>query len=177
MTAATSVFKALFPSVDRRPAAGSKRPAGRRQPLFGVRPPSTASTSLAAPKRTGSSAGRPVSASAAAIAGRAASSSSAARVERDGDDARRPRGQREPLVQLDELAQRRDRVRPAARALDLGAPGLVAEHEQVRDAAVVEPERHAGVDRMDERALALDPEQLAARAARPRRGAARRRRR
>ena len=41
-------------------------------------------------------------------------------------------------------------------------PDFVAEDEQVRRAAVVEAERDAGVDRMDERALALHPEQLAA---------------
>ena len=86
-------------------------------------------------------------------------------------------GQREPLVQLDELAQRRDRVRPAAGALDLRRPDFVAEDEQVRRAPVVEAERHAGVDRVQERALALDPEQLAAALRAPRRRAARRRRR
>ncbi len=53
-------------------------------------------------------------------------------------------------------------MRPAAGALDLGLARLVAEDEQVRDAAVEEPERHAGVDRVEERALALDPEELAA---------------
>ena len=57
--------------------------------------------------------------------------------------------------------QRRDRVRPAAGALDV-RPRLVAEHERVRGAAVVEPERDARVGRMEERALALDAEQLAA---------------
>ena len=45
--------------------------------------------SAAAPKRTGSSAGSPVSASAAAIAARAAASSSVARVQRDRDHLRR----------------------------------------------------------------------------------------
>src|SRR5207247_7066498 len=58
------------------------------------------------------------------------------RVERDGGDLRGPRRQREPLVELDELAQGRDRVRPAPGALDLRLPGLVAEDEQVRGAAV-----------------------------------------
>src|SRR5439155_15392878 len=84
------------------------------------------------------------------------------RVERDRGDPRRTCRQREPLVQLDELAQWRDRVRPAARALDLRAADLVTEDEQVRDAPVVEAERHAGVHGVQERALALDPEQLAA---------------
>ena len=85
-----------------------------------------------------------------------------ARVERDRRHLRRPRRQRQALVQLDELGERRDRVRAAAGALDLGAAGLVAEHEQVRDAAVVEPERDARVDRVQDRPLALDPQQLAA---------------
>ncbi len=51
-------------------------------------------------------------------------------------------------------------MRAAAGALDLGASRLVAEDEEVRRAAVVEAERDAGVDRVQERALALDPEQL-----------------
>ena len=84
------------------------------------------------------------------------------RVERDRGDSRRTCRQREPLVQLDELAQWRDRVRPAAGALDLRAADLVTEDEQVRDAPVVEAERDAGVHGVQERALALDPEQLAA---------------
>ena len=51
-------------------------------------------------------------------------------------------------------------MRAAAGALDLGAADLVAEDEQVRRGAVVEAERDAGVDGMEDRALALDPEQL-----------------
>ena len=43
-------------------------------------------------------------------------------------------------MELDELAKGRDRVGAAACALDLGRARLVAEDEQVRDAAVVEPE-------------------------------------
>ena len=82
------------------------------------------------------------------------------RVERHRGDPSGPGGQRCPLVQLDQLTQRRDPMRAAAGALDLGLARLVAEHEQVRHAAVVEAERHAGVDRVQERALALDPEQL-----------------
>ena len=46
-------------------------------------------------------------------------------------------------MQLDELAQRRNRVRPGACAFDLAATRLVAEDEQVRDAPVVEPEGDA----------------------------------
>src|SRR5258707_28550 len=51
-------------------------------------------------------------------------------------------------------------MRPASGAENLGLPRLVAEDEQVRGAAVVEAKCHAGVDRVNERALALDPEQL-----------------
>src|SRR5919202_1971928 len=51
---------------------------------------------------------------------------------------------------------------PAPRALDVGAPRLVAEDVEVRRAAVHEPQRHAGVDRMDDRALSFDPQELAA---------------
>ncbi len=126
-----------------------------------------ASTSFAAPKRTGSSAGSPVSSSAAATAARAASSSSSRVLSAIAADPRRPRRERQPLVQLDELAERRDRMRAAARALDLGAARLMAEDEQVRRAAVEEAERHAGVDRMDDRALPLDPEQPRRRARAP----------
>ena len=132
--------------------------------VFGcqVRAASTASTSFAAPKRTGSSAGRPVSSSAASIAARASSSPSARVLSATAATRAGRDRQREPLVQLDELAQRRNRVRAAAGALDLRPAALVAEDEQVRDASVVEAERDAGVDRVQERALALDPEQLAA---------------
>ena len=134
------------------------------------------------PKRTGSSAGRPVSASAAAIAARAPSSSSVARVERDRDDLGRPGDQRRALVQLDELGERRHRE--ALVVVDDLLAGLVAEHERVRRAAVKQAERDAGVRGMEQRALALDPEQLAAavdglraRASRRRRRGSRRRRR
>ena len=80
------------------------------------------------------------------------------RVERDGGDPRRARRQRDPLVELDEVAQRRDPVRATPCTFDRLASGLVAEDEQMRGAAVVEAERDARVDRVQERALALDPE-------------------
>src|SRR5690242_19971186 len=83
-------------------------------------------------------------------------------VERDGRYARRTRRQCNLLAQPDGPAERRNRMGPAARALDLGPPHFVAEHKEVRDAAVVEAERDAGVDRVQQRALAFDPEQLAA---------------
>src|SRR5690348_705809 len=51
-------------------------------------------------------------------------------------------------------------MRAAAAALDLVAAGLVAEHELVRDAAVEEAERDAGVDGVDQGALPLDPQKL-----------------
>ncbi len=65
-------------------------------------------------------------------------------------------------MQIDELAQRRDRVRASAGALDLGPPRLVAQHEQLRRAAVVEADSDAGIHRVQDRALPLDPEELAA---------------
>ena len=79
-----------------------------------------------------------------------------------GRDPRRTRRQRDPLVQLDEVAERRNPVRPTGGAFDLRAPALVAEHEQVGDASVVEAERDPRVDRVQERALAFDPEEVAA---------------
>ena len=75
-------------------------------------------------------------------------------------DARRPRGQRDLLVQADERVERRDRM--ARGALDLGRARPVAEHVGVRRRAVDQPERDARVHRVHERALPLDPEQAAA---------------
>ena len=111
-------------------------------------------------KRTGSSAGSPVSSAADAIAARAFSSSrpavfSATQATRAGRD-----GERDALVQLDQLGQARQRV--ARVTLDLGRAGPVAEHEDVRGRAVDQAERHARVRGMRERALALDEEELAA---------------
>ena len=108
----------------------------------------------------GIAAGRPVSSSAASIA-RRASSSSSFRVLRAMHATRAGRAiSADPLVELDELAQRRDRV--ALVVVDVALSRLVAEHEHVRRAAVVEPERDARVLRMEQRALALDDQQLAA---------------
>ena len=53
-------------------------------------------------------------------------------------------------------------MRAAACALDLGVPCLVAEDEKMRGASVVQADRHAGVDRVQDRALPLDPEKLPA---------------
>ena len=57
------------------------------------------------------------------------------------------------------------------------APGAMAEDEEMRRRAVDEPERHARVHRVDERALALRRRAARRRGARPRRRATRRRRR
>src|SRR5581483_12387868 len=73
--------------------------------------------------------------------------------------------ERHTLVQLHELAQRRDRVRAAAGALRGGEPGFVTEDEKVRRAPVVEADGDTRVDGMEDRALSLDPQQLAAPAA------------
>ena len=86
-----------------------------------------------------------------------------------------PREQADPLVQVDELGERRDRE--ALVLVDEALARLVAEHVGVRRRAVDQPERDAGVRRMQQRALPLDEEQLARRARRPRARAARRRRR
>ena len=128
-----------------------------------------------APKRTGSSAGRPVSAPASRDRGARIVSS-------------RPRVLTATAATRAGRAGQRDRARAgrrARRAAGSGGPGSprsrstrpVAEHVGVRRRAVDQPERDARVRRMDERALALDPEQLAAALARPRRRAARPRRR
>ena len=126
-----------------------------------MRAANMASTSLAAPKRTGSSAGRPVSASAAAIAARASSSASArvlsatatTRAGRAGSASRSCSSTSSAAAESGAGRRRRPRS-PSAPPRGRGRAGA--------ERAVVEPERHAGVDRMDERALALDPEELAA---------------
>ena len=68
-------------------------------------------------------------------------------------------------MQLDELGQRPQGV--ARVALDLGRAGEVAEHERVRRRAVDQAERDARVRRVQERALALDPEHVSPRARAP----------
>ena len=81
-------------------------------------------------------------------------------VEGDACHLRLARRERYRLVQSHELRKRRDRV-PGA-AFDLRRARRVAEDEEMRRRAVDEPERHARVHRVDERALPLDEEQLAA---------------
>ena len=70
----------------------------------------TASTSRSAPKRTGSSAASPVSASVSAAIAAAPRPRRGRVFSGHSGDPSWPRGQRQPLVQLDELAKRRDRV-------------------------------------------------------------------
>ena len=111
-------------------------------------PASTASRSASAPSRTGSEACKPVSAEAAAAASRRSGGVEARRVQRERDDARRATGERHPLVELDELCERRDRMPRGA--LDLGRAGSVAEDEGVRRGAVEQAECDARVRRMDE---------------------------
>src|SRR5919204_6559454 len=82
-------------------------------------------------------------------------------VERYRHDLRRAERERQPLVQFDEFRQRRN-WRPRRIAFDARPADLVAEDERVRRAAVNEPERHPRVDRMEDRALPFDPEQIAA---------------
>ena len=67
-------------------------------------------------------------------------------------------------MQVDELGQTGDRGSRRV-PLDLGPAGLVAEHVQVRRAAVDQTHRHTGIDRVEDRALSFDPEEVAARAA------------
>ena len=114
-----------------------------------------------APKRTGSSAASPVSASAARDGGRAPRRRARPRVLSATHATRAlRRGQRDRLVQRDQLCERRQRV-PGV-ALDLRRPGLVAEHERVRRARRgSSPSVTPGVGRMDDRALPLDEQQLA----------------
>ena len=65
----------------------------------------------------------------------------------------------DPLVQVDELGERRHRE--ALVLVDVALSGLVAEHVRVRCRAVDQPERDAGVAGMQQRALPLDEQHLA----------------
>jgi len=66
------------------------------------------------------------------------------------------------LVQVDELAERRNRVRPAAAPSISVAPASWQEHEEVRNCAVVKPERDARVRQGAGSSLSSNPEELAA---------------
>ena len=121
---------------------------------------STASSTRSAPKRTTSSAGRPVALSASATAARAASSSSVLVLSATAATRAGRTGACDRLVGGHELGERLERqVRVVAQGR--GA-GLVDQHQHVRGRPVEQPERHAGVGGVEERALALDEEQVAA---------------
>src|SRR5919198_4514897 len=81
-------------------------------------------------------------------------------VEREAGDPGRAGRKGDPLVQLDELGQARDRR--VGIALDLPRTRAVAEHEEMGRRAVDQAEGDAAVRGVHERALALDEEQLAA---------------
>src|SRR6185312_16901596 len=81
------------------------------------------------------------------------------RVQGERHDLCGPGGERDALVELDELGQRGDRM--GRQVLDVLVPDLVTEDEVVRRAAVKEAERDSRVIRVDERALALDPKEVA----------------
>ncbi len=81
------------------------------------------------------------------------------RVDGQAGDAGGSRGQRDALVELDELGERGQRV--AGVVVDLGRAGTVAQDVGVWGGAVEQAEGDAGVRRMDERALALDEQELA----------------
>ena len=133
----------------RRPAPARRRSARRRRPRG------------------------PVSRSAAATAARAPSSSRSARIQRDRRHGARAHRGRHRLIGLDQLGERRDR-QVGVVAIVRGA-GLVHQDEHVGRRAVQQPERDSRVGGMEERALALHEEQVAA-LGRPRAPAARRRR-
>ena len=67
-------------------------------------------------------------------------------------------------MQVDQLAQVDDR-RAGGVALHDGPTHLVAEDVEVRRAAVDQADRDSGVDGMQDRALPLDPEEIATLAA------------
>src|SRR2546421_4978229 len=85
-------------------------------------------------------------------------------VERDAGDLRRAQPEGQPLVQFDELGEAGDR-RVRRVTLDLGSPRLVTQDVEVRRAPVDQTQRHARVDRVEDRTLSLDPEEVAAGAA------------
>ena len=89
------------------------------------------------------------------------------RVQRHGHDLRWRDEPGDPLVQLDERRQLRDRERGLGqvREVVLGEPRLVDEDHRVRRRAVDEPHRHGAVGGMVDRALALDDHPVAARLA------------
>src|SRR5438132_31852 len=81
------------------------------------------------------------------------------RVEGNAGVLRRAELEGHALVQIDELWEAGNRGVGQV-ALDLGPPDLVTENVEVRRASVDQPERHARVDRMQDRALPLDPQEV-----------------
>ena len=137
------------------------RAASRVSRPFGRAASSTASASRSAPKRTGSSAGSPVSASAAAIAARAAASSSVARVERDRDDLRRPREQRRSRS-CSSTSSASDGIGKRSSSSTNAWPAMWQSTNACGALPCSRPSVTPEYDGMEQRALALDPEQLAA---------------
>ena len=80
-------------------------------------------------------------------------------VEGDRRHAGGSQQQGRPLVELDQIAERRQRV--VGIALDVRGARLVDENERMRRTSVDQAERDPGIRRVDERSLAFDPEQLA----------------
>ena len=112
---------------------------------------------LTAPKRTGSSAGSPVSAATARSLRARRRPRRRGGVERETRHICGPTGSEMRSCSSTSSAGR-NRVTRAA--VDLGGARPVAENERVRCGSVHEPERHAGIHRVHERALSLDEEQL-----------------
>ena len=119
------------PKVSRSP---SRAPllvrSGRIATFRAARCSRSASRRRPEPKRTGSSATSPVSASACRDRRPRRLVVEVPRVERDAGDGGRSARQRESLVELDELGQREQRM-PGV-PVDLGRPCQMAEHEGVR---------------------------------------------
>ena len=156
------------------PSTGSPLPAAARS----LEPGEERVKQALAPNRTGSSVGRPVSSATCSICpSRVLVTPDSGRVERDARDRRLARREaRCARGSSTKLPQRRDRSgrgNPRSRSR--------RPHGRARSAcgtdAVHEPERHARVHGMHERALTLDEQELAAAARSPRRRATRRHRR
>ena len=151
-------------SASRRPRPRSPQPA-RTTHGSASTARSISAHSGPAPKRTGSSTGRPVSAAIRAISARASSSDGIdRRVQRDRDDLRRGDEPGDPLVEVDERAELGDRERRVRQVVEvvLGLAGLVDEDHRLGRRAVDQRERHRRVGRVVERALALDDHPVAA---------------
>ena len=146
-----------------RPHVRGRAVAQRDVDVGGGRAHTIASSSGSPPKRTGSSAGRPVSASARRDRRARLVVVQPARVERDRGHARRAHPARRALVGRDQLAAAAGSASPGSRR---SRPRPRGGRARARPAAAVQqPERDAGVRRVPERALALDEQQRRARGA------------